>query len=114
MKKEELKRELENVKTIYVVGIAKETGANRGVWRKFRLYYIKDGKLEQVWIDPDESDTPPNWVPLHKTKRGDWKGGYFESSALGVNRAFEVVYHLSHWLFGNGYRLEARFLSYEE
>jgi hypothetical protein len=112
--KEELKQELKDVKTIYVVGIARGTNPawDRGIWRRFRLYYVKDGELKEIWFGAEEEDTPPFWVPIKKTK-GGWKGGYFETSILGMDRAFAIVYHLGRWLFGDGYKFRFKFLSYE-
>jgi hypothetical protein len=115
MMKDELKQELKDVKTIYVVGIAKGTNPqwDRGIWRRFRLYYVKDGELREIWFGAEEKDTPPLWVPLRKTKSGEWKGGYFESKVLGMDRAFEIVYQFGKWLFDDGYRFQYKFLSYE-
>jgi hypothetical protein len=113
--KEELKEELKDTKVIYVVGIAKGTNPawDRGIWRKFRLYYVKDGELREIWFSAEEKDTPPLWVPIRKTKSGKWKGGYFESKVLGMDRAFEIIYQLGRWLFDDGYRFQYKFLSYE-
>ena len=115
MKKEELKEELKDVKTLYVVGIKRGTNPHwdRGIWRKFRVYYIKDGELKQLWIDKDEKNIPAYWVPLHKTKSGNWVGGYFECAGLGSDRVFEIVYSIGVWLYGDGYKFKAKFLSYE-
>ena len=107
------RKELEDVDTIYVVGVKRGTNPNwdRGIWRKFRAYYVKDGKLEEIWIEGE--DHPAVWIPRHKTKSGRWVGGYFEVSSLGENRVFRLVYELGRWLYGDGYRFKAKFLSYE-
>lgn len=123
----ELREELREVSTIYVVGIYySRSGAVQG-WTKFRLYYVKDGKLKEIYITPMKkedkisealdgnvptSDYPANWVPPHKTKSGTWVGGYFESRAIGVDRAFQIVYNLGLWLYGDGYRFKYVFLSH--
>lgn len=114
MTKEELKRELEDVTTLYVVGI--HISQNRhwdyGLWRRFSVYYLKDGELKKIWIDPEETDIPCYWVPLHQTKSGSWIGGYFETNVIGSDRVFEIVYDIGQWLFGDGYRFKYNFLSY--
>ncbi|MCD6406688.1 hypothetical protein J7L81_02295, partial [Candidatus Aerophobetes bacterium] len=108
--KEYWKKELENVDKIYVVGIAKGTNPHwdRGIWRKFKLYYIKDGELKPIFIEGE--DYPTYWIPLHKTKSGKWKGGYFECNALGLSRVDEIVYRLSLWLYGKD-KFKAIFLN---
>ena len=80
------RRELEDVDTIYVVGIAKGTNPrwDKGIWRKFRLYYIKNCKLKQIYFEHDVD--MPYWIPRHRTKSGKYVGGYFESNALGIDR----------------------------
>lgn len=105
--------ELKDVDTIYVVGIKRGTNAyyDRGIWRKFRLYYIKNGELREIWIEDD--DHPPEWIPRHKTRSCKWVGGYFESRVLGMDRTFQIVYSLGRWLYGDGYKFKVRFLSYE-
>ena len=105
-------RELEGVDTIYVVGIKRGTNPrwDKGIWRKFRLYYIKDGELREIWIEGD--DAPSYWVPRHKTRSGRWVGGYFECGALGMDRTWAIVYELSRWLYGDSYRFRRVFLSY--
>jgi hypothetical protein len=36
------------------------------------------------------------------------KKGLFYSGVLGMSRAFEIVYNLSVWLYGDGYKLKLR------
>jgi len=110
MDKKELKKELKNVDTIYVVGIAKGTNPrwDKGIWRKFKLFYIKDGILISIY---PEKEFPPNWVVPHQTKSGNWIGGYFESKTLNMDRVFEIVYNFGKWLFGDGYKFKSIFLS---
>jgi hypothetical protein len=105
MKKEDLKRELENVSAIYAVGITKGTNPNwdKGIWRTFRLFYIKDGILNSIIIDEEDAKNCPYWNARKKV---------FESRVLGSNRVFGIVYGLSNWLFGDGYKLKEQFLSY--
>jgi len=40
-------------------------------------------------------------------------GGYFETSTLGMDRTFKIVYGLGQWLYRDGYRFKAEFLSWE-
>ena len=115
MQKEEPKKELEKANyQVYVVGIAQGTNPNwdKGLWRKFSIFYISDGELKKIWFNDRDKEVPPHWVRLHKTKSGNWVGGYFESRALGMDRVFEIVYSLSQWLFGDGYKLKGTFLNY--
>lgn len=102
MTKEDIIKELENVSTIYVVGITKGTNPNwdKGIWRTFRLFYT-DKNNNMVRIDGN-SDIP-NW---------NYKKNLFESKALGMDRMFEITYNLSHYLYGNGDKLKHQFLSY--
>jgi len=105
------RKELRHTDTIYVVGIKRGTNPNwdRGIWRKFRVYYVKDGELGEIFIQGD--DYPTVWIPRHKTRSGRWRGGYFEVSSLGENRVFRIAYELGRWLYGDGYRFRAVFLS---
>jgi len=102
---------LKEVDKIYVVGIDQGKGSwDRGIWRKFRLYYIKNGDLVQITIEGD--DHPTYWVPRHMTKSGKYIGAYFENAGLGSDRVFEIVYSLGQWLYYDGYKFKAEFLSY--
>ena len=111
--REKLKGLLEDVDVIYVVGIHRD---RYGRWTRFRLYFInpETGRLEQIWFPADKGDTPPYWVPLHRTKSGKWVGGYFECSMWNADRPFVVVYSLGRWLFDDGYKFKCEFLSYEQ
>jgi len=108
MTKEELRKELENVGTLYVVGIGKD---KNGIWNRLRVYYIKDGELRQIYFSPDDKDVPPHWKPRKRTKNG-WTGGYFYSNVIGSDRVFEIVYGIGMWLFNDGYKFKDVFLSY--
>ncbi|MCI4409375.1 MAG: hypothetical protein JHC26_09800 [Thermofilum sp.] len=106
--KEKLRKELENVNTLYVVGLAKDKD---GVWSKFRVYYIKDNTLNEVYIT--SNDAPLHWVAPHETKSGQWVGGYFESRTIGANRVHEIVSELGSWLYNNPRKFNYVFLSHE-
>lgn len=103
-KKKDLQKQLENVSTIYVVGITRGTNPHwdKGIWRTFDLYYIRNNQLERIFIPDEIADEVGNWK---KNKN------LFESRALGLDRTFEIVYNLSSYLFDDGYKLKARFLS---
>lgn len=106
------KRELKDVDVLYVAGVKRGTTAwDRGIWRKFRVYYIKNGVLKQIYIEGD--DHPACWVPLHQTPSGRWRGGYFEAKVLGSDRVYEIAYSLQRWL-GRNKPFRTVFLSYEE
>jgi len=100
MKKQELQEVLKDVKKVYAIGL-------NDAWTRFKLYYIDGGELYEIWIDYDEKDTPPYWVKMHRTRSGRWVGGFFKCTAIGTDRVSEIVYHLSYWLFGDGYKLKA-------
>ncbi len=108
---------LKDVTTIYVVGIKRGTNPNwdRGIWRKFRLFFLNQkGELEHIFFGEEKHpEAPPHWVPRHQTRSGNWVGGYFETSTLGMDRTFEIVYGLGQWLYRDGYRFKAEFLSWE-
>ncbi|MCI4408407.1 MAG: hypothetical protein JHC26_04900 [Thermofilum sp.] len=106
--KEALRKELENVNTLYVVGLAKDKD---GVWSKFRVYYIKDNAFNEVYITGN--DAPLHWKAPHKTKNGSWTGGYFESRTIGTDRIFEIVSELGTWLYNNPRKFNYVFLSHE-
>ena len=93
MEKKDLIKQLENVSTIYVVGITKGTNPNwdKGIWRTFRLFYVRNNQLNQILIEEIDAANCPNW---NKRKH------LFESRVLGMDRTFEIVYNLSCWLFG--------------
>ncbi len=103
MKREELKKELKDVKILYVVGRKKGTNPNwdRGIWREFNIYYIKDGELKRIYFDENE-ECPVYWKK---------KKGCFICRALGTDRVFEIVYDLGFWLFGDGYHFKDVFLN---
>jgi len=109
MTKEELRKELEDVKTLYVVGIGKDKD---GIWSRFRVYYVKDGELKQLYFSPDEKEYPPHWKPRKRTRDDRWTGGYFVSNVIGSDRVFEIVYGIGQWLYGDGNRFRSVFLSY--
>ena len=112
--REELAEELRDVATLYFVGIHyARRGAALG-WTRFRVYYVKDGRLKQLWFPSSAKEVPPHWVPPHKTRSGRWVGGYFECKAVGMDRCFHIAYELGRWLYGDGYKFEAEFLSWEE
>jgi hypothetical protein len=98
MTKKELQEILKDVKEIYAVGNDR--------WNRFKLYYIDGGKLYEIWIDYEEKDTPSYWVPMHKTRSGNWVGGFFRSNVVGSDRVSEIVYHLGLWLFDDGYKFK--------
>jgi len=100
---EEAKQILSQVGKVYVVGLKRGTNPH--------CYVILDGELVRLNFDDCETP-PPHWVKLHQTKGGNWKGGYFETNALGMDRVFEVVYSLSLWALGDGYALKYEFLSW--
>jgi len=113
MTKEELIEELKEVKKLYVVGIYISTSNwDRGLWKRFSIYYVKDNNLKRLVIDDDEKDLPTYYVPFHKTKGGNRIGGYFENDALGSDRVFDIVYSLGKWLFNDGYKFNHEFISY--
>lgn len=97
-------QELPNLK-LYVVGIDKGSGNwDRGIWRKFSIYYLKDKRLTRIWLSNADC---PHWV---KPKE-NLKGGYFEDRVLGMDRIFDIVYSLGMWLFNDGYYFDSEFLS---
>jgi len=110
---EEAKQILSQVGKVYVVGLKRGTNPHwdKGIWRKFAVYVILDSELVRLNFDDCETP-PPHWVKTHQTKGGNWKGGYFETNALGMDRVFEVVYSLSLWALGDGYALKYEFLSW--
>jgi len=105
MTKKELKKELRNIKKLYLVGITQGTNPHwdKGIWRTFRVYYIKKNELRQVFINSEEKDKPAYWNDKKKV---------FECDALGTDRTFEIVYNLGRWLFDDGYKFKKEFLSW--
>jgi len=98
MTKEQIKKELENVKELYVVG--------NEAWTKFDVYYVRDGRLVKLWIDSEEEDTPSLWVKRHVTKRGNWVGGYFQNDVIGSNRTYEIGLSIARWLYNEPYKFK--------
>ena len=104
------RKELQGVSTLYIVGIARSKSRwDYGMWRRFRVFYCKDGELRQVFIEGD--DVPSYWVPWHRTKSGRWTGGYFEVKVLGTDRPLEIAYALKRWL-GRRDHFKVKFLSW--
>jgi len=108
MNKEELRKELENVQVLYVCGLAKDKD---GIWSKFRLYYLKDNTLNEIYITGN--DTPLHWKAPYKAKDGHWKSGHFESKTVGMDRVFEIISELGMWLYNNPRKFSYIFLSHE-
>ena len=99
MTKEELKRELADVQTLYFVGNER--------WTRFDVYYVKGGELVRLWINYDEPDVPRMWVKLHYTRSGNYVGGYFETHVVGSDRTYEIMMAIGEWLYGDPYRFKA-------
>lgn len=106
MNKRELQEELKDIKTLYIVGITKGTNPrwDRGIWRTFRVYYLKDGELRNIFINSEKDDYPSCWNP---------KKGLFESRVLGMDRVLDIVSSLGEWLFNDPYRFKGVFLSFD-
>jgi hypothetical protein len=81
--------DLKKIETIYVVGLRKSNNPNwdKGIWRHFGIYYIKDNKLERVFIyhTLKESQKPSSW---------DQDTNCFTDRVLGSDRTHEIVYSL--------------------
>ena len=101
--------ELKDVTYITVVGIHKSTNRNwdAGIWNHFALLYPKNGEVRQINARELYQANAPHAGKLSK------EGYYgFMSSVLGMDRPFEIVYNLSQWLYGDGYRLKPEFKHY--
>ena len=101
-------KDLPHIK-LYVVGIDKGKGSwDRGIWRKFSIYYMKrygnHHELTRIWLGYADC---PHWVK----PKPEFKGGYFEDRVLGMDRVFDIVYNLGIWLFNDGYYFDSEFLS---
>lgn len=91
--KEYWQHELKDVEKVYVVG----TNMSSGMWNRFKILYLKDGKLEKVHIRTiNNNDKPIKDLPALWSKR------YLEftCSALGTSRILEVTMSLFYWLYG--------------
>lgn len=92
--KEELREELKDVQTLYVVGTNISTNANwdRGIWNRFQLYYIKNGKLHRIFITADQAKLtkPAHWSAAKRA---------FVNSVLGMDRVFDTVSSFGEWLY---------------
>jgi hypothetical protein len=106
MTKKELQNELQDVKELYFVG-------NQS-WSKFDVYYVKGNRLCKVWIDPEETDTPPHWIKRHTNRKGYWIGGYFTNSVIGSDRTYEIAIALARWLYDQPYKFKAVNLCFTE
>lgn len=113
MNKAECQRELEDVSTLYVVGIKRSKttlkDGDRGQWRKFKVYYLKDGELALLTVD--SGVVAPNWNPLHETRSGNLIGRYFESKIQGINRPEHIVKYIGQWLYEDPNRFVCGWLS---
>lgn len=106
MTKEELKKELEGINKLYVVGIKRGSNPkwDKGIWQTFRIFYFKDNEIKEIVINENEKDKPTCWNEKKKI---------FESRVLGSDRVFEIIYELGRWLFNDGYKFKGIFLSYD-
>jgi len=81
--------DLKKIETIYVVGLRKSNNPNwdKGIWRYFGIYYVKNNKLERVWFYPElkKSLIPSCW---------DQDTHSFTDHVLGSDRTHEIVYSL--------------------
>ena len=113
MNKEEIQRELLEVSILYVVGIKKSTttvkGGDRGQWRRFHVYYVKDDELQLLTVS--SGVIAPNWNPLHETRSGNLVGRYWESKIQGVNRPEHIVKYIGQWLYEDPERFICGWLS---
>jgi len=100
MTKKELQEILKDVKEIYAIGLNEN-------WTRFKLYYVDEGKLWEIWIDYEEKDVPMYWIRMHKTRSGRWIGGFFKNTVIGSDRVSEIVYYLGLWLYNDGYKFKA-------
>jgi len=91
MTKEQLQKELEGVKVLYVVTNRTET--------KCWIFYVKDGDLERLVIDRSEKDVPAGWVPM-RMKDGLWYNDYFKTSSKIGNQYYGIADVISVWLYG--------------
>jgi hypothetical protein len=98
MTKEELRKELEGVKELYVVG--------NEAWNSFDVYYVKDGRLVKFWINAEEEDTPNLWIKWHSTRKGNMIGGFFRNDVIGSNRTYEIGLSIARWLYNEPYRFK--------
>lgn len=103
MRKDELRKILEEAKEVYCVGIEVSSNSSwdRGLWHKFRFFIIKDNKLVEIrpdWEDEIDNDIPSYWIPKHQTKSGKWIGGYFKCNTIGADRVYEIYYAICVWL----------------
>ena len=112
MNKEELRKELENVKALFVVGLDKDKD---GAWYRFRIYYLKivDGYPVIGEVFPTGKELPPYWKEMKIFRNGKWKGGYFENKTKGTNRIYDIIAELGNWLYGNPTKFEYFLLNYK-
>lgn len=108
----EMLEDLKKIKEIYVLGLRKSVNPNwdEGHWRYFGVYYVKDNKLERVFIYHSlrESQKPSYW---------DQETNSFKCVALGTSRDHEIIYSLYHKVYPKSRDVlhkmpEIRFLSY--
>jgi len=99
MNKQQLKEELKDVKILYFV-------SKNSTYTNWNVYYVKDNRLHQIWIDTDEKDIPTFWIPEHITKKGNRIGGYFQNTVLGSSRVFEIALSLSRWLYNGEHEFD--------
>lgn len=85
----ELMEDLKKIDTIYVVGLRKSNNPNwdKGIWRHFGIYYVKDNKLERVFIYE-------SLKPSQKPSCWDQETHSFTDHVLGSDRTHEIVYSL--------------------
>ena len=97
--KQQLKKELKNCKTLYTIV---DHVSQSGMTRDIRVFLIKNNKPLNISYKVAK-------VLNQKQGRNKWLAAV-RVQGCGMDMGFNTVYNLSHCLFGDGYKIEQRWL----
>ena len=97
--KQQLKKELKNCKTLYTIV---DHVSQSGMTRDIRVFLIKNNKPLNISYKVAR-------VLNERRGKNKWLAAV-RVQGCGMDMGFNTVYNLSHCLFGDGYKIEQRWL----
>lgn len=92
------KEELKHATDLTIIPVEKSTNGHwdKGIWNRFRIFIVIDGKFQELRFTENETQQNLNRLPIKKDKYGDYT--FFER-VLGMDRLFSILYSLSRILY---------------
>ena len=83
--------------TIIPVGVSTNQYWDKGIWNRFRIFMVIDGKFEELRFTDNETQKNLKRLPIKKNKDG--YGYTFFERVIGMDRLFSILYSLSRVLY---------------